>query len=174
VPSVLGELRSFGIALVAASVSYLLNASYPQRVLAFTGVPFAAWGILSGFTCVLWIALASEVGGRGCGSLSSILTAALILLGGSWFGVSYPPIVGVAGVASFAIMGISTEFVSGGLGALLCLAVNWLWLGTIFGAWPRNLAAAVLIAIATFASGEAGSRVGRYLGRKLKSAWIGR
>ncbi len=165
--SVLGELRSFGITFIAAAISYLLNASYPQRILSFTGVPFAAWGILSGFTCVFWISLAREVGGRGCGILCSALTAALILLGGSWFGVSYPYIVGVIGLASFIVMGIFTELISGGLGAALCLVINWLWLGLIFGAWPQNAAMSVLMVVATFASGEIGSRLGRALGRRI-------
>ncbi len=166
--SVLGELRSFGISFAAAAISYLLNASYPQRILASTGVPFAAWGILSGFTCVLWISLAREVGGRGCGVLTAILTAALILLGGSWFGVVYPPWIGAVGIASFAAMGLATEFVSGGLGSVLGLAINWLWLGAVFDAWPRSIIFTILIAIASFASGEAGSRLGKLFGEKLQ------
>ena len=165
--NVLGELRSFGITFIAAAVSYLLNASYPQRILAFTGVPFAAWGILSGFTCVLWISLAREIGGKGCGVLCSALTAALILLGGAWFGVSYPYVVGVIGLASFVIMGVATELISGGVGAVLCLVINWLWLGLIFSAWPQNVAMSMLIAAATFISGEVGSRLGRALGRRI-------
>ncbi len=144
-------------AFMISAVSYLLNLTVPTHTLSALGVPFAAWAICSGFTNVFWISFASSTLGRGCGTLVALITAGLMLLSGSWFGIPYTWFC-VCGILSYLAMGVVTEAVNGGFGNLAALAVNLAALGAGFGAWPSPYIA--LIAAASYATGWIGWRLG--------------
>ncbi len=165
VSRVRGELINLGATFMFSSASYFLNLAIPARSLAFTGVPFAAWSILSGFTNVFWVSLAHKLLGKGYGVLTAVIASSLILLQGSWFGISYPPWYGAYGVLSYVVMGVLTEFVNGGLGNLACAVINWVALGITFGVWPSY--SVVIIASATYVTGWLGSKLGGLVISKL-------
>jgi len=154
-------------AFMMSAASYLLNLAVPTHTLAALGVPFAAWAICSGFTNVFWISLASSALGRGCGTLVALITAGLMLLSGSWFGIPYTWFC-LCGIASYLAMGVLTETLNGGLGNLAALAINLAALGAGFGAWPSPYVA--LIAAAAYATGWLGWRAGRRVAEALLRA----
>ncbi len=167
VSHVRGELINLGTTFMFSAASYFLNLAVPARSLAFTGVPFAAWSILSGFTNVFWVGLAHKLLGKGYGILTATIASALILLQGSWFGITYPPWYGAYGVLSYLVLGVLTEFINGGVGNLGCVIVNWVALGITYGVWPSLWI--VAIAPTTYFTGWLGDYLSKLLVRRLSS-----
>ncbi len=163
-----GEAIKLLGAFLMAFVSVILSSAFPSGKLSFLfkDVPCLGLGLLSGLLYIFWLALAREVYGRGWGTVVSVLVVSVLLLNGPWYGVVNPYYFGVFGFLSFLVMGILTDFKNGGLGAVLCLLINWSAFYAFKGIYP-SFVHGVIVLILTFLSGFAFDRLARFTSKRL-------
>jgi len=143
----------FLLATISLTLSYFSPFGNLSELLNIRTIPCLGLGILSGVFYIFWIALAREIYGKGWGFVVSVLIVSFLLLAGPWYGVVEPQYFGVFGFLSFALMGIATDFINGGVGSIICLLVNWIAFGYFKGFFPKPILLAVLTLIVTFISG---------------------
>ena len=132
-------------------------------------IPFKGLAILGGFTVVFWVVLAKELCGRWYGVLTSLTSISMCLLVSPWFGVVNPPWFSVIGFLSFLILGLVTETISGALGNLSCLLMNWIS-SYLLGIARFSFPGLILFSAIAALSGYAGERLARLTVRVMSPA----